>query len=88
MRPTTNTVQLMRANRDVWWALGLGPVSVSCAFDVPFGHFAFDHPRCGSSAPGGVESVEQSAQEGPPVLIGGLGVLRGEMRPAGRRIGG
>jgi hypothetical protein len=41
--------------------LGLRPVSMRGAFDVPFGHFAFDHPRCGSLSAGRVEAVEQSA---------------------------
>jgi len=42
LRP--NTVQLVRLDGGVWWVLGLGPVGVGGAFDVPFRHLAFDHP--------------------------------------------
>jgi hypothetical protein len=59
--PKSNTVQLRRMDGDVGWMLGLRPVSMRGAFDVPFGHFAFGHPRCGSLSAGRVEAVEQSA---------------------------
>jgi hypothetical protein len=65
---------------------GLGPVGVDGAFDVPFRHFAFDHPGCGSGAAGRVEAIEDAAQDGLPVGVNGGGVIRGEKRPAGRWI--
>jgi len=45
-RPNPNTVQLERADCGVRWVFGLGPVGVGGAFDVPFGHLAFDDAGC------------------------------------------
>ena len=39
----------------MWFVGGLGPGGVVGAFDVPFGHFAFDDVWVGSLSSGGVE---------------------------------
>ena len=83
---TPNTVQLVWVNGVVGWVVRLGPVCVMCAFDMPFGHFAFDHAGCRSPAARRAQAVEQSSQEGPPVQVGSLGTVRGKRRPGGRRI--
>jgi len=41
-----NTVKLGCLGEIVRWMLGLWPVGVVCAFDVPLGHLAFDDARC------------------------------------------
>ena len=46
---------------DGGWMFGLGPLGVDAAFDVPFGHFAFEHSRCCAVTAGRDEAVEQAA---------------------------
>ena len=58
------------------------------AFDLPSNDLAFDDARCGAGASGRVESGQQTVQERAPVVVGGVGVLRGEKRPGGPRTGG
>ena len=41
-RPSLNTVQLGRCDRIGWYLLGLRPVGVVGALDVPFDVLAFD----------------------------------------------
>ena len=86
-RAEPNTGQLTTSDGDVGGVLGLWPVSMRGAFDVPFGHFAFDDPWCGSAASVGVESIEDSADECLPVPVRCARVVRGKKRPAGRRTG-
>ena len=63
------------------WLEGLWPGGVVGAFDVPFGHFAFDDVRVGSLSAGGVESpAEFSYGVGPAAVR----VVRGKSRPRGR----
>ena len=44
-RPNPNTVQLVGEYSEGGGVLGLGPVGVVGAFDLPFRHLAFDHSR-------------------------------------------
>ena len=58
------------------------------AFDVPFGHLAFDDAGCGADPSGGVESAEQPGQETLPEAVVGVGVLRGESALVGEGLAG
>ena len=68
--------------------MGLGPVGVVGAFDVPFGHLAFDDAGCGADPSGGVESAEQPGQETLPEAVVGVGVLRGKSALVGEGLAG
>src|SRR5674476_326549 len=82
--PNPNTVQLGCHCGVAGLLLGLRPVVVVGAFDVPLGHLALDDPWRGAQAPGRVEASDQPAQEGQPESLGG-DVVRGERRPGGPR---
>src|SRR4051812_25997321 len=56
-----NIVQLVREYLEGGWVLGLGPVCVTGAFDLPFRHLAFDHSRGGPGPAGRKESGEKSS---------------------------
>jgi hypothetical protein len=64
--------------------LRLGPGGVVSAFDVPFGHLAFDDARYRALASGSVEPTDESVEEEQPsgavaaVLSGGKGARVGE----------
>ncbi len=91
---TTGTPGL-EANRSVrlksvvaGWVLRAGPSGVVGALDVPLGHLALDDPGCGPQPTCWAETVGQSTKCGVPDVVAGLGVVRGEKRPGGRRTGG
>src|ERR1035437_10695347 len=67
---------------------GLWPTGVVGAFDVPFGHLAFDDSGCCASAPDRVEACDQAAQEGQPLSTTCVVVVRGEKRSGAPRTGG
>ncbi len=64
--------------------LGLGPGSVVVAFDVPFGHLAFDEAGVGAEPSGGVEASGELDDDSAP---GSVSVLRGENRALVRASG-
>jgi hypothetical protein len=66
----------------------LRPLAVVAAFDVPFDVLAFDDAGVGAWSSGGVEPLDESAQEGLPAAVADVRVVRGESRPGGRWIGG
>lgn len=68
--------------------LGSWPRRVVGAFDVPLGVLAFDEAGVRAAASAGVESAQQSTQEGHPAAVAGVGVVRGKSRPGGRWTGG
>jgi len=55
------------------------------AFDVPFGHFAFDDAWCRPCPPAGVEAPQHPCEKGVPAVIVVFLLVRGETRPGGRR---
>ena len=83
-----NTVQLVVVDDVGGWVVGLGPVGVVGAFDVPFGHLAFDDAWCGSGSAGGVESVEQSAEDDAASDVRRRRGRQGGKSPGGRRMAG
>jgi len=53
-----NTVQLACSDAVAGRVLRLGPGCVVSAFDVPFGHLAFDDARYRALASGGIEPTD------------------------------
>jgi hypothetical protein len=64
--------------------VGVWPLLVVGAFDVPFDVFAFDDAGVGACASGGVESSNEPVEEREPAAVAPLRVVRGESRPGGR----
>jgi len=80
-RVRSNTVQLGCHCGVAGLLLGLRPVDVVGAFDVPLGHLALDDAwRC-AQASCGVEASDQPAQEGQPDVVGVLLQPRPQLRP-------
>ncbi len=66
--------------------VGLGPVAMSGAFDVPLGHLAFDHPRFGPVSSGRVEPPAEQHDGVTPAAVTGLrGENRAPLRCCGER---
>jgi len=68
--------------------LGLGPVGVVGAFDVPLGHLALDDSRGGACASGGVESAQESLEEGEPAGAVATAIPGCVMAPWGASVNG
>lgn len=80
-----NTVQLAGLGVDGWWSVvGLRPVVVVFAFDLPFRHLAFDESRVGSSAAGRVEPNSEHLYDVVPEPVM---VVRGKNRAPVRSSG-
>ncbi len=63
---------------------GLGPGSVAVAFDVPFGHLAFDEAGVGAEPS---SRVETSGELGDNASLGSVSVGRGKNRALVRTSG-
>ena len=62
----------------------MGPVGVSGAFDVPFGHFAFDQARARAESTFRVQSsTDQHECIGPDALTSQRGKNRAPVRASG-----
>ena len=79
-----NAVQLDPEDGGDGWPGGLGPVAVVGAFDVPFGHLAFDHTRVRSVASDRVDALaQQDKGVGPAPVSGQRGKNRAPVKASG-----
>ena len=66
----------------------MGPGCVVSAFDVPFGHLAFDDARYRASASGSVEPTDESVEEEQPAGAVATVLVRGESGRVGEGLSG